>query len=338
MRGTDKKEHTLSYWVIFSVLFFLIKHLSLYMYYELKSSKHIKVNECSNKSLHFKFFRLYVTSIQSVIQITGRYDLIRPYFGIYREEQKNLKIVNDFIMKIVKDRRKLIVEGKVTQEECVMDHYFLTPIEGRFLADEEILTEVNTLILGMYDTTQTTAGFVSYTLARYPVVQQKVYEELLVFLKDDPMRLLADDELNQLTYLEAVIRETLRLYPTVPYFGRKLRTEIKIGAYTFPKDVEIMISPYLMGRNPKYFEDPLTFNPDRFHNSETLPLAFAAFSIGAKKCLGQKMAIKHLKISFSKLIVSYKLSLPEDFAELILIPEMVLKPKFKVPVIAVRRH
>lgn len=274
----------------------------------------------------------------STIQFSSRNDFLRRFTSLHREEQKNLNIINDFVLKIVKDRRKMFVEGKVKEEECIMDYYFLTPIDGQFLTDEEILTEVNTMILGMHDTTQATSGFLFYNLAKHPDVQDKVYEELKVVLKDDPMIEIAEDELNQMTYTDAVIKETLRMYPIVPYFGRKLRSEITIGEHTYPKDVEIVIAPYLMCRNPKYFDNPLVFNPDRFHGVETMPLAYTSFGIGAKKCLGYKMAIRSLKIVVAKAILNVKFSLPPDFGELTLLAELILKSRDKVPLIGVRRH
>ena len=129
-----------------------------------------------------------------------------------------------------------------------------------------------------------------------------------------------------LPYIEAVIKETLRLYPPVPYLGRKLDSEITVGGYTFPKDADIFISPFLAGRNSKYFDDPLRFNPDRFLGVKTPPDGFISFSVGARKCMGGQIALMIMKIIVAKLALKCKISLSEGFENLTLSMDLILGP------------
>jgi cytochrome P450 family 4 len=130
--------------------------------------------------------------------------------------------------------------------------------------------------------------------------------------------------------LEAVIKETLRLFPSVPLFVRKLRSEKQIGDFIFPKDAELISLPFLMMRNSKHFNNPLTFNPERFINLDSTPLAFTPFSIGARKCPAGKYAFAVLKMMAVKVLLNFNLELPEGHKEVTPQFAVVLKTKEKI--------
>ena len=272
--------------------------------------------------------RISVIATIAAVDPISRHDLLHPLTNLYRREKKVLKVLHDFTRKIVQDRRKeLEIQDYGDEEFLMLNHYIRTPIDGiNFLTDEEIREEMDTMILGAHDTTKSTSAFIMYNLAKHPEVQQKVFEEISLLLGDDKERDLNERDMIHLPYLEAVIKETLRLYPPVPYLGRKLDSEITVGGYTFPKDADIFISPFLAGRNPKYFNDPLNFNPDRFYGVKTPPPGFIPFSIGARKCMGGHIALMMLKILFVKLLVNYKFSPVKGHEEVALSMELILGP------------
>lgn len=232
--------------------------------------------------------------------------------ALYRKEQKELKVLNDFVLGLIKGRRRMLEAGEIRGDECMADYYLQYPIDGRMLSDEEIVFELNTMTLGMHDTTQSTAAFIMYKLAKHQDVQQKVYEEICSILDNDQYRDVTEEDIFSMGYLDAVFKETLRMYPPISYVGRNLQSEITTGGYTFPKDVDVVISPYLMGRNPKYFEDPNRFDPERFFGVENYPPAYIPFGIGAKKCIGGKMSNLSLKVSMAKILMKYQLTLPDN--------------------------
>lgn len=125
-------------------------------------------------------------------------------------------------------------------------------------------------------------------MAKNQEIQQKVFEESRLVFGDDLLKDVEMHNLNDLHYLELVIKETLRLYPPVPLFGRKLREEVTVGDHTYPGQTGILISPYFMGRDPKLFSEPLKFDPSRFdvetNNEKNNQFAYIPFSAGPRNC------------------------------------------------------
>jgi cytochrome P450 family 4 len=133
-----------------------------------------------------------------------------------------------------------------------------------------------------HDTTTSAITFTLFNLAKYQEIQQRVFAECEEILGNNSSHTM--HELNQLNYLEKVIKETLRLYPSVPNYSRKFLEEETINGWTFPPEVSIRVSAYLMGRDPKYFPDPLKFDPSRFDSEENniRLFSYVPFSAGPR--------------------------------------------------------
>jgi cytochrome P450 family 4 len=147
----------------------------------------------------------------------------------------------------------------------------------------DIREEVDVFMFGGHDTLTSGISFCLYNIAKYPEVQQKIFEEIQSQVESGNAALTLKD-LNNLHYLELVIKESLRLFPSIPLFARRLSEEITVNGYTFPKNCSVYISPYLMGRDAKLFMDPLEFKPERFDVEKTSekvnPFAYVPFSAG----------------------------------------------------------
>lgn len=270
----------------------------------------------------FHINRFSELAMAATVDPISQNKFLHRFTKLHREEKKVLKILHDFVDKIIRDRRIELNEGKASDEWLPLNYYIQNKVGPTFLTDEEIREEINTMIFGTHDTSKSTFAFLLYNLAKYPEIQQKAYEEIVLEVKDE----IIQPELLQIPYTEAVIKETLRLFSPIPHLCRKLGSELTIGGYTFPKGAEMAISPYLMGRNPKYFKDPLTFNPDRFHGVDVAPEGFIPFSIGARKCIGGKIAIMSLKNTIAMFLKSFKIALPKDSEEMTVYAELSLKP------------
>ncbi|XP_062557215.1 cytochrome P450 4d1-like [Armigeres subalbatus] len=195
---------------------------------------------------------------------------------------------------------------------------------------------IDTFMFEGHDTTTSAISFLTGILAKYPDVQQKVYDEVRSVIGDNSNVPVTLSMLNQLNYLDLVIKETLRLYPSVPIFGRALLENQEINGITFPAGSNLVIFPYFMGRDPNYFEDPLEFRPERFavekSAAKSNPYQYVPFSAGPRNCIGQKFAVTEIKSLISKLVRHYEVLPPKQAKPETIIAELVLRPEHGIPV------
>lgn len=180
-----------------------------------------------------------------------------------------------------------------------------------------------------------------YNLALHPEIQQKVFDEVRALVGDDLSKTVTMQELNNMNYLELVIKETLRLFPSVPFFGRRVSEESTFGDVTIPENTSVIIAPYFLGRDPKIFPNPLKFDPSRFdvetNNEKNNPYAYVPFSAGSRNCVGQKFAMLEMKSLTSKIVRNFVLTIAKENEELELISELILRPSNGIILCAKKR-
>ena len=141
-----------------------------------------------------------------------------------------------------------------------------------------------------------------YNLANNPEAQQKVFDEIRHVIGDDPEKPVYQKDLNDLNYLDLCIKETLRLFPSVPFYGRKIPETIELSkrilkflnylktffkfldGKTIPAGTNVGIGPYFMGRSEELWKNPLKFEPERFDidNLKMHPYGHVPFSAGPR--------------------------------------------------------
>ncbi|XP_074042277.1 cytochrome P450 4C1-like isoform X2 [Leptinotarsa decemlineata] len=173
---------------------------------------------------------------------------------------------------------------------------------------EEVIAEAKTFCLAGSETNASSTCFLLNLLGLYPEVQQKVYEEIIDILGPD--RTILASDLPQMKYTERVIKENLRLFPVATIFGREIEEDIDLGNVILPKGSSVYFTPHYIHRNPKYWTNPLKFDPDRFSPDEIAkrhPCTFIPFSYGPRNCIGWKYAIFSMKIIIATIIREFKI-------------------------------
>ncbi|XP_055709607.1 probable cytochrome P450 4s3 [Phlebotomus papatasi] len=281
----------------------------------------------------------YVRAVKKICEITHRRSfsmILRiPFFwnlSSYRKVQDDtLKILHDETRRVIQLRRKALENLNINTSEILneassmlgmkkrlafLDMLLIAQREGKDLTDEHIREEVDTFMFEGHDTTSSAIAFTIYLLSHHPEEQEIAYQEV----RDYEGR-----ELETMKYLEAVIKESLRLYPSVPFYSRMITQEkITMGDLEIPSGVTLSVQPYILHRDPEIFPKPDVFNPERFLNAENMhPYAYVPFSAGPRNCIGQKFAMLEMKKTLAKVLHHFEF-LPAD-EKPILLAELILK-------------
>ena len=157
------------------------------------------------------------------------------------------------------------------------------------MTDEQVRDEALTLFLAGHETTADALTWAWYLLSQNPQAEAAFHAELDRVLAG---RLPSFDDLPQLRYTESVFAETLRLYPPAWGIGRRALEDYQVGDFLIPARSVILMSPYAVHRDPRWFSDPLTFSPERWLTEDTSRPKFAYFPFGggARVCIGERFA------------------------------------------------
>ncbi|XP_047096721.1 cytochrome P450 4C1-like isoform X2 [Schistocerca piceifrons] len=180
-----------------------------------------------------------------------------------------------------------------------------------------------------HDTTSVAMSWVLMLLGHHPGIQEKVFAELDDIFRDDPKRRPTTHDLNNMKYLEMVIKEALRLYPSVPAIGRRATKDIEIGSYKIPEGCLITLNIRHTHRDPDHWPDPERFDPENFLPERVQgrhPFAYVPFSAGPRNCIGQKFAILEEKTVLSYVLRNFRVETVDRLEDLQLIGELVLRP------------
>ncbi|XP_050086154.1 cytochrome P450 4d1 [Anopheles aquasalis] len=281
-----------------------------------------------------------------------RYDFFFRLSANRRKQLKTLAILHGYTDSVISARRKELTKKSLAAADdaneetndndvgskkrmAFLDLLLQSTIDGRPLTDLEIREEVDTFMFEGHDTTTSAISFLFHSLAHNPQVQQKVFDEVKSIIGDDRSRPVTMAMLNDMNYLDLVIKETLRLYPSVPMFGRKMMENTEINGKIIPSGANMIVMPFFLGRNPKHFPDPLVFDPERFNvetsAEKTNPYQYIPFSAGPRNCIGQKFAMLEIKSVASKVLRQYELLPPAEPQKISLIAELILRPEHGIP-------
>lgn len=180
---------------------------------------------------------------------------------------------------------------------------------GDRMSDKQLRDEVVTMFLGGYETTALSLVWAFSLMSRHPESERKARAEVAEVCGD---RVPAASDLPKLRYLRAFYQEVLRLYPSVWTMSRSPIEDDEIGGYHIPAGSQVFISPYLMHRHPKFWENPEGFRPERFEKSATggAPLyAYIPFSRGPRLCPGSSVAVLEAPLVIARILQDYRLTL-----------------------------
>ncbi|XP_063896133.1 cytochrome P450 4C1 isoform X2 [Helicoverpa armigera] len=252
-----------------------------------------------------------------------------------RESNKLANIMKDITESVMNNRKselksanKMDQLGESATEDFVssLDRMLYLADKQNAFTDDEIREHLDTIVGGAYDTTATSLTFILIVIGSHPDVQEKMYQELQKVLEDEE-RDINKHDLPKLVYMEAVIKETLRLYPPVPRFARTSNVDVKLKNYTLPANCTYMICVYGLHRHAMWGPDKDQFIPDRWLDPARLPKnpnCFASFSMGRRNCIGKLYAVMLIKTTLAYILRHYRIH--SDLEKLETRCDIFLKP------------
>ncbi|NXN94750.1 CP4V2 protein, partial [Rhinopomastus cyanomelas] len=267
-----------------------------------------------------------------------------PMYSLFREgreHERNLKILHSFTDRVIAEKAEeqsqqanSETDGNFEASSSKKRKAFLdmllsaTDEEGNRLSYRDIREEVDTFMFEGHDTTAAAMNWVLYLLGRNPEAQKKVHKELDEVFGDSDRPVTMDD-LKNLRYLECVVKEALRLFPSVPMFARTLQEDCWIRGYKVPKGANVLVLTYALHRDPEFFPDPDEFRPERFFPENAKgrhPYAYVPFSAGPRNCIGQRFAQMEEKTLLALILRRFWVDSCQKPEELGLAGELILRP------------
>jgi cytochrome P450 len=223
---------------------------------------------------------------------------------------EGVNYINGLLMEIIEKRR---AEGS-TKHDLLTMLMDARDDEGQPMSTEQLLDEIRSLYLAGHETTATTLSWTWFLLSRNPDVYAKLEAEIEQVLNG---RAPTAEDVQRLSYCNAVIKESLRCYPVAWITQRIALEDVELSGYHIPKDTFIFLSPWIVHHDPRWYASPDTFMPERWlkDKSELPPReVYIPFGGGPHICLGNGLAMMEGVLLLATLLQHYHVSVLPDQA------------------------
>ena len=208
--------------------------------------------------------------------------------------------------------------------------------DGGGMTDEQLRDEAMTIFLAGHETTANALTWTWYLLSQHPEVERKLHAELDSVLSG---RRPTDADVANLPYTRRVLAESMRCYPPAWVVGRRVIADYQIGDYTLPAGSICMISQYVTHHDPRWYPEPMRFDPDRWtpEAQEQRPkFAYYPFGSGPRVCIGEGFAWMEGILLIATLAQRWRMRLvPEQ--KIALQPVVTLRPRYGMQMTLERR-
>lgn len=270
------------------------------------------LNECEHG---IQFWRIYPTA---------------SYKKLEKCHEEFLRIADQ---NICQTEAALLSKTRADEDEnlTLMEKLLLTP----GLSRKDVVTLILDMLFAGVDTTSHTIGFTLYLLAKNPDCQAKLQEEMDSVIGDHEGP-LTSKHIAQLSYLKAVVKESLRVFPLTTGTVRALEKDLVLSGYQVPKGWSAVLFGMKMGHDERNFPRPSEFIPERFLRHKPLgpihPYATFPFGVGTRMCIGRRIAEQELYIFLARVMhrysVSYQYEDMDIISRLVHVPSQPLRFSF----------
>ncbi len=246
-----------------------------------------------------------------------------------------IRRLNETIYRVIRERRE-----KGTDEGDLLGMLLSAQDDegdGSRFDDQQVRDETMTLFLAGHETTANALTWTWYLLSQNPEIEAKLHAELdEVLLGRTP----TFEDVPKLKYTEMVFAESMRLLPPVWAFGRQAIEDFELGGYLIKKDSLLILSEWVMHRDPRWWTEPETFDPTRFTPEQKAgrnKFTYFPFSHGARNCIGEPFAWMEGVLILATLAQKWRLKLVLGHP-VVLDPLFTLRPKHGMKMVAMPRN
>jgi cytochrome P450 len=182
---------------------------------------------------------------------------------------------------------------------------------GNAMTERELVDEAMTLIVAGHETTASGLNWCWYLLSQNSQAEKQLHAEIDACSFAEPSL----SEMETLTYTKNVVDEALRLYPPGWLLSRRPIAPDVLSGHEIKAGTDVLFSPYLLHRHPRYWKEPDTFRPERFdaaHESERPRFAYMPFAAGPRHCIGETLALYEMYMHLYKVARRYRLTYVPD--------------------------
>ena len=201
--------------------------------------------------------------------------------------------------------------------------------DGSRMTDRQLRDEVMTFLLAGHETTALSLSWAWFLLSENPEAENKLHHELARVLDGKNPSF---EDLPRLCYTEAVVKESVRLYPPAWSLARTAAEDFEIGGYLVPAGSNVVMSQWIMHRDPRFFPSPEQFDPGRWFEEHTQRLprfAYFPFGGGPRYCVGASFAMMEATLLLAAIAQRFRLRMVPGH-KVVPLPSITLRPKYGI--------
>ncbi|MEO0565695.1 MAG: cytochrome P450, partial [Chloroflexota bacterium] len=195
--------------------------------------------------------------------------------------------------------------------------------DGSRMSDKQLRDEAITLFIAGHETTANALTWALYLLATHPHVYDKAVQVVDAAVGS---RRATMADMGALDYIKWIVQETMRLYPPAWIFSRQVKAPLTVHGYDVKPGAVVAISPYVIHRDPRYWDNPTVFSPERFAtHGDKLKDGYLPFGGGPRVCIGNSFAMMEMVLVLTTLLQHYRFELAPG-QDVQAMPSVTLRP------------
>ena len=242
---------------------------------------------------------------------------------------RGVRALDEIVYGIIAERR-----ASGMGDDLLSDLLRAQDTDGSFMTDRQLRDEVMTMLLAGHETTALALSWAWFLLASHPETQARLQDEVDRVLGG---RQPTASDVPQLVYINNVVKETMRLYPPAWVITRMAAEQVKVGGYVVPAGSNVIVSPWVMHRDARFFPQPELFDPERWSPDREQPaskFAYFPFGGGPRSCIGNSFALMEAAILLAVVAQRFQITLVpgqaiEPLASITLRPKHGVRVRFR---------